>query len=250
MYPRFRRMVVVVAVVAAFALPGVARGDAVTDWNTNANSAIFATTPTAHAAVLSTAMVQAAVYDAVNAIAGGYRPYLRQQPRQTRSIHRMQLRRPPRSASQRLSSSGAASDSADEVRRVARRDTRRASQDRRDRGRRSGGRRDARGARERRPQPLVGVPVRLRHDSRRVAEVAAALRRRPDTVGGQRDAVPRPERRDAAHGRAERADERRICGGLQRGEVARLAGRARRGRPIRRWRRSSGSRSRAGSTAA
>lgn len=76
MYPRFRRMVVVVAVVAAFALPGVAHADAVTDWNTNANSAIFATTPTAHAAVLSTAMVQAAVYDAVNAIAGGYRPYL------------------------------------------------------------------------------------------------------------------------------------------------------------------------------
>lgn len=54
----------------------MAHADAVTDWNTNANSAIFATTPTAHAAVLSTAMVQAAVYDAVNAIAGGYRPYL------------------------------------------------------------------------------------------------------------------------------------------------------------------------------
>ena len=60
----------------AFAWPGAAHADAVTDWNTNANSAIFATTPTAHAAVLSTAMVQAAVYDAVNAIAGGYQPYL------------------------------------------------------------------------------------------------------------------------------------------------------------------------------
>ena len=73
---RFLGLIVVAAVVAAFAMPGVARGDAVTDWNTNANSAIFATTPTAHAAVLSTAMVQAAVYDAVNAIAGGYQPYL------------------------------------------------------------------------------------------------------------------------------------------------------------------------------
>ena len=69
-------LIVVAAAVAAFAMPGVARGDAVTDWNTNANAAIFATTPTAHAAVLSTAMVQAAVYDAVNAIAGGYQPYL------------------------------------------------------------------------------------------------------------------------------------------------------------------------------
>ncbi|MGZ5393607.1 MAG: vanadium-dependent haloperoxidase, partial [Mycobacterium sp.] len=76
MHRRFLGLIVVSAVVAAFALPGVARGDAVTDWNTNANSAIFATTPTAHAAALSTAMVQAAVYDAVNAIAGGYQPYL------------------------------------------------------------------------------------------------------------------------------------------------------------------------------
>jgi hypothetical protein len=48
----------------------------VTDWNLYANIAIFSTGPTAHAAVLSTAMVQGAVYDAVNAIAGGYRPYL------------------------------------------------------------------------------------------------------------------------------------------------------------------------------
>ncbi len=47
-----------------------------TDWNNYANAAIFSTGPTAHAAVLSTAMVQGAVYDAVNAIAGGYRPYL------------------------------------------------------------------------------------------------------------------------------------------------------------------------------
>ena len=76
MYRRFLGLTVVAGVVAAFALPGVARADAVTDWNTNANSAIFATTGTAHAAVLSTAMVQAAVYDAVNAIAGGYQPYL------------------------------------------------------------------------------------------------------------------------------------------------------------------------------
>src|SRR6266571_3772778 len=65
-----------VVVVAAIGSPAAARGDAVTDWNIYANAAILSTGPTAHAAVLSTAMVQGAVYDAVNAIAGGYRPYL------------------------------------------------------------------------------------------------------------------------------------------------------------------------------
>jgi hypothetical protein len=64
------------ALVAACLSPTAARGDAVTDWNVAANAAIFSTNPTAHSAVLSTAMVQGAVYDAVNAIAGGYRPYL------------------------------------------------------------------------------------------------------------------------------------------------------------------------------
>ncbi len=73
---RCRRVVVAVAVVAAIGSPAAARGDAVTDWNIYANAAILSTGPTAHAAVLSTAMVQGAVYDAVNAIAGGYQPYL------------------------------------------------------------------------------------------------------------------------------------------------------------------------------
>jgi hypothetical protein len=71
-----RRVALATAVIAACALPTAARGDAVTDWNSAANAAIFSTNPTAHAAVLSTAMVQGAVYDAVNAIAGGYQPYL------------------------------------------------------------------------------------------------------------------------------------------------------------------------------
>jgi hypothetical protein len=74
-FNRFR-VLIAAAVVAAVASPAAARADAVTDWNTHANTAIFATTPTAHAAVVKTAMVQAAVYDAVNAIAGGYDPYL------------------------------------------------------------------------------------------------------------------------------------------------------------------------------
>jgi hypothetical protein len=74
---RARRLAAVSVFIVAFASPAAARGDAVTDWNGYANAAIFATTPTAHAATLSTAMVQGAVYDAVIAIAGGYRPYLR-----------------------------------------------------------------------------------------------------------------------------------------------------------------------------
>jgi hypothetical protein len=71
-----RRVAVAVAVAAAFAFPTAARGDAVTDWNGYANAAIFSTGTTAHSAALSTAMVQGAVYDAVNAIARGYQPYL------------------------------------------------------------------------------------------------------------------------------------------------------------------------------
>jgi hypothetical protein len=71
-----RRVALATALIAACAWPAAARGDAVTDWNTAANAAIFSTNPTAHAAALSTAMVQGAVYDAVNAIAGGYQPYL------------------------------------------------------------------------------------------------------------------------------------------------------------------------------
>ena len=77
---RSRRIVIAAAVIAACAWPAAARGDAVTDWNGYATAAINSTGPTAHAAVLSTAMVHGAVYDAVNAIAGGHRPYLPTRP--------------------------------------------------------------------------------------------------------------------------------------------------------------------------
>jgi hypothetical protein len=75
---RFRpgRVIGAAAMVAALGSPAVARGDAVTEWNINASSAIFAAGPTAHASTLSFAMVQGAVYDAVNGIEGGYQPYL------------------------------------------------------------------------------------------------------------------------------------------------------------------------------
>ena len=61
--------------------PALARADTVTDWNGFASTAIVATaTQPPPVAVLSFAMVQGAVYDAVNAIDRGHRPYLTQPP--------------------------------------------------------------------------------------------------------------------------------------------------------------------------
>jgi hypothetical protein len=76
---RSRRAWLAAAVsLAALASPAVARADAVTDWNAIASDAIVvrAAQPPAVSA-LSFAMVQGAVYDAVNAIDQlSYRPYL------------------------------------------------------------------------------------------------------------------------------------------------------------------------------
>jgi hypothetical protein len=75
----------VVLVTAGLAGPALAASsDSVLTWNTHAVEALTnaptAATPgagqTPPVAVLHMAMVQAAVYDAVNAIAGGYQPYL------------------------------------------------------------------------------------------------------------------------------------------------------------------------------
>jgi hypothetical protein len=64
--------------VAIASLP-VARGDAVTDWNLIASNAIVVTAgQPPPVSVLHFAMVQGAVYDAVNAIDRGHRPYLAQ----------------------------------------------------------------------------------------------------------------------------------------------------------------------------
>src|SRR4051794_27386609 len=64
-----------VAALAATAAP--ARADTVSDWNDAASTAIVAVAKQPPpVAVLSFAMVQGAVYDAVDAIDGRYRPYL------------------------------------------------------------------------------------------------------------------------------------------------------------------------------
>jgi hypothetical protein len=76
-----RGVAAVVVVVAVGALSASARaqpaGNAVTDWNAIASTSIMSTAgQPPHVAPLSLAMVQGAVYDAVNAIDGGYEPYL------------------------------------------------------------------------------------------------------------------------------------------------------------------------------
>jgi hypothetical protein len=67
---------VLFAALIALGAPAVVRADAVTQWNINATTAILASGPTSHASTLSFAMVQGAVYDAVNGIDRGYQPYL------------------------------------------------------------------------------------------------------------------------------------------------------------------------------
>ena len=72
-------MAAAVTVAAALGLvaPALARADTVTEWNAIASTSIMSTAgQPPHVAPLSLAMVQGAVYDAVNAIGGGYEPYL------------------------------------------------------------------------------------------------------------------------------------------------------------------------------
>ena len=69
------------ALAALVAWVAPARADTVTDWNAYASTAIVVTAgQPPPAAVLSFAMVQGAVYDAVNAIDRGHRSYLPQPP--------------------------------------------------------------------------------------------------------------------------------------------------------------------------
>ena len=65
------------AALLALATPARARADAVTQWNLNAATALIVSAGQAPpVSVLHLAMVHGAVYDAVNAIDGGYQPYL------------------------------------------------------------------------------------------------------------------------------------------------------------------------------
>ncbi len=76
---RFRRLHALTAAgaFAVLSMPAVARADPVTEWNLIASNAIVATAgEPPHRSTVSFAMVQGAVYDAVNAIDGSHRSYL------------------------------------------------------------------------------------------------------------------------------------------------------------------------------
>jgi hypothetical protein len=71
----------IILAFVALAWPTFARADAVTYWDEIASNAIVVTAgQPPHVSALSFAMVQGAVYDAVNAIDRGHRPYLAQPP--------------------------------------------------------------------------------------------------------------------------------------------------------------------------
>ena len=70
-------LLALVAAVTALAAPSLARADAITDWNLNASNALMVVGgQPPQASVPHLAMVHGAVYDAVNAIDGGYEGYL------------------------------------------------------------------------------------------------------------------------------------------------------------------------------
>jgi hypothetical protein len=73
----FRYMAAVLVTLTTAAAPAVARADTVTQWNQNAANALYVTAAQPpNVSVLHMAMVQGAVYDAVNAIDGGREGYL------------------------------------------------------------------------------------------------------------------------------------------------------------------------------
>src|SRR5213076_2948569 len=79
--PQFRKISILPVVIAlaliALVSPKVVHADAVTDWNAIASTAIVTTAAQPPpVSALSFAMVQGAVYDAVNAIDRGHQPYL------------------------------------------------------------------------------------------------------------------------------------------------------------------------------
>ncbi len=80
-FKRIRILPLLIAPALSALAATVARADAVTDWNLIASNAIVVTAgQPPPVSVLHFAMVHGAVYDAVNAIDRGYRPYLVQPP--------------------------------------------------------------------------------------------------------------------------------------------------------------------------
>jgi hypothetical protein len=69
-------LIACVATTAIFSAPSVAQADVIQDWNVIAQNETVLLRPSAHGQTRGTAMVEGAVYDAVNAIDRGHQPYL------------------------------------------------------------------------------------------------------------------------------------------------------------------------------
>ena len=160
------RTTLITSAVALTALallaPALARADTVTDWNGYASNAIVVTAgQPPPSAVLSFAMVQGAVYDAVNAIDRGHRAYLPSPGRPARPRRTPRPRRP-----RTRSSPGSSRPSSRRSSRCTRR---------RSRGRRQPARRE--GGRDRRRRRGSGARC-----SPRARTTAASARSRPCTA--------------------------------------------------------------------
>ena len=204
-----RLMLVVAAVAAVLAAPSVARADTVTQWNLNATTALMVTAGQGpQLSVPHMAMVQGAVYDAVNAIDGGHEGYLltsrvatpfdSKDAAAATAAYRVLLNlvpaQKPTLDAQYAASLAAIPDGTRE--------------DARDRRRRGSGGRDDRGANRRRPLRRVPVPGRVRAGP--VAARAAGVRQRPVRVAEGREAVPDQERHAVRLGRPCAAREQEV----------------------------------------
>src|SRR5262245_33351972 len=70
------RVAIMLAIALPAAIPAAARGDAVTDWNAIMQATVSAPPTNPFFQARWGAIVQLAVFEAVNAIAGDYEPYL------------------------------------------------------------------------------------------------------------------------------------------------------------------------------
>ena len=223
----------------------------VRDWNLHAVNALI-NAPTAPipgagqtppVSALHLAMVQGAVYDAVNSIDGGHQPYLAGLPAASPSASKDAA--VATAAHHVLVGLGIAPvpalpqvviDRLDApVCRSACRHSRRCRQGRRDRGRRCRSGRDAR--RENRRRPVRPVLVHRRRRGRRMASDPTWHGQRPVRLGGQRQAVRAPERVAVPVEGPARHQEPCLRQGIQRGEGSRSRGqstygRADRSRPL------------------
>jgi PAP2 superfamily len=71
-----RRLLLCATLAVTLASPAVAKADVLNDWNVIAQTEALTIRPTAHGQTRGIAMVQGAVYDAVNALDPKYEPYL------------------------------------------------------------------------------------------------------------------------------------------------------------------------------